>query len=253
MQTKINKHLIICYLRNNTFHHKCLNLGHVFEILENSRWYQTQNRTFNLWRRLICSKANRTEQKQSLNYSFLGMKSQFYKWYFRSFFVTCLNVSFRLIMKKYAFSIFSAIFFTFCSTTDSLYDEQFRNALIGQDQMTIYTRMGTPTRIEHKPGGGKILVYESFSKSKGMFLTPNRSALKYNSNTNAVGEREGWTYTFGEHTAANDPQYTIYDQKVSALKIYINKNGKCTRYEQNLPQAELDIYHERFKHFNLKN
>ena len=156
-------------------------------------------------------------------------------------------------MKHLVFSIIMAVFLTFCSTTDRIYDEQFRNALIGQDEMTIYTRMGTPTRIEHKSGGGKILVYESFSKSKGMFLTPNRSAVKYSSNTNLAGEREGWTLTFGEHTAANDPQFTIYQEKVSALKIYINKNGKCTRYEQNLPQAELDVYHERFKHFNTKN
>lgn len=140
-----------------------------------------------------------------------------------------------------------------CSTSKSLRDESFKNSLLGQDEMTIYTRLGKPTRTENVKGGGKIWIYESFTKEKGMFLTPNRSALKYNPRTNAVGEREGWTLTLGEHTAANDPQYTIYPEQVSALKIYFDKNGKCTRYEQNLPQEQLDIYHERFKHFKSKN
>ncbi|WP_167608848.1 hypothetical protein [Maribellus sediminis] len=134
-----------------------------------------------------------------------------------------------------------------CSTTNNLYDETFDNALIGQSEMKIYSRMGQPSRTEPVKGGGKILVYEF--DSKGMFLTPYRSAIKYDPSMNAVGEPQGWTFTFGEHLAANDPQYTIYDTKVSYFKVYLNKEGICTRYEQNMPREQLDIYHERFKYF----
>jgi len=138
-----------------------------------------------------------------------------------------------------------------CSTTNNLYDETFDNALIGQSEMQVYSRMGPPSRTEAVSGGGKILVYEF--DSKGMFLTPYRSPIKYDASMNAVGEPQGWTLTFGEHLVANNPQYTIYDTKVSYFKVFLNKKGICTRYEQNMPREQLDIYHERFKHFSSNN
>lgn len=140
------------------------------------------------------------------------------------------------------------LIFTTCSTTNNLYDEVFDNALIGQSEMKIYSRLGKPGRIESTKGGGKVLVYEF--DSKGMYLTPYRSAIKYDPSPNAVGERQGWSYTFGEYTAANDPKYTVYQTKVSYFKVYLNKEGTCIRYEQDMPREQLDIYHERFKHFN---
>jgi hypothetical protein len=155
------------------------------------------------------------------------------------------------IMKSPHFIIILMLMMFSCSTTNKLYDEVFDNALIGQKEMKIYARLGKPTKTEAVRGGGKVLIYEF--DSKGMYLTPYKSAIKYDATVNPSGERQGWTYTFGEYTAANDPKYTIYQRKVSFLKVFLNREGTCTRYEQNLPQEQLDIYHERFKHFNSKN
>ena len=156
-------------------------------------------------------------------------------------------------MKNFILLIGIIFVLTQCSSTNRLHDESLKSALVGQDEMTIFTMLGTPTKIEHTSDGGKILIYESFSKSKGMYLTPNKSSITYETRTDPAGNMQGWTYTSNVNKVTNDPQYTIYQEKVSALKVYIDKNGKCTRYEQNLPQEELDIYHERFKHFKSKN
>ncbi len=147
---------------------------------------------------------------------------------------------------KNAIILVAFVVFAGCSTSRSLYDQTFDKALIGQNEMIIYSRMGQPTRIENAPRGGKVLVYEF--DTKGMFLTPYKSALKYSAKPTPTGERQGWSYTFGENTAANDPKYTIYQTNVSYFKVYLDKEGKCTHYEQNMPGEQLDIYHERFKH-----
>lgn len=154
-------------------------------------------------------------------------------------------------MKNSPFALLLFFLFTFCSTSNKLVDETFKQALIGQSEMTVYSRLGAPSRIEPAPRGGKVLIYEF--ESKGMFLTPYKSNITYETQMDPSGNRQGWTYTSNVNRATNDPQYTIYQNKVSYFKIYLNKEGNCVRYEQNLPQEQLDIYHERFKHFLSEN
>jgi hypothetical protein len=124
----------------------------------------------------------------------------------------------------------------------------FNDAIIGENEMVVLKRLGVPTRVEHISNGGKVMIYES--TSKGMFLTPyNKPAISYNFNKNMVGERQGITYTSNTNTAVNDPKYTVYPNSTSYFKVYINKHGDAVRIEQNMSQEQLEIYHERFKHF----
>ncbi len=135
-----------------------------------------------------------------------------------------------------------------CSTSRNTIDQSFDNALIGRNEMAIYKLLGAPTRIESASDGGKIFIYEAYSK--GMYLTPNKSKITYNAQTDPAGNIKGWTFTSNVNTATNDPEYTIYQQNQSYLKVFIDKQGICTRYEQALPKEQLEIYHERFKHFS---
>ena len=153
-------------------------------------------------------------------------------------------------MKNLIFFILLAILLNSCATTNKLTDEAFNHALIGQNEMTIYSRAGTPTRIIPAPDGGKIMIYEFYSNS--MYLTPNKSKVTYNAKSDLLGNRQGLTFS-SVNTETNDPKYTIYQKNVSSLKIFLDKNGKCTRFEQDLPREQLEIYHERFKHFLPKD
>jgi len=154
-------------------------------------------------------------------------------------------------MKKSTFFLVITFIFNSCATTNKMIDEAFHDALIGQNEMTIYARVGKPTSIAPGPDGGKIIIYE-FS-SKGMYSTPYKSSVTYNTKKDITGNRQGWTYTSNVNTVTNDPKYTVYPTNVSYLNIYLDKQGNCFQFEQNLPQEQLDIYHERFKHFRNKD
>lgn len=69
-----------------------------------------------------------------------------------------------------------------------------------------------------------------------MFLTPNKSKVTYNATKDLFGNRQGFTLNSGVNTVTNDPRYTIYQKEVSYLKVFLDKQGNCLRYEQNLPK-----------------
>lgn len=156
------------------------------------------------------------------------------------------------VMKSFLFLFVLTIVIFSCATTSKTTNEAIYNKIIGQNEMVVLKKLGVPTRIEHTSDEGKIMIYE-FS-SKGMYLTPNKKpSITYNVNRDITGEMQGLTYTSNVNTATNDPKYTIYPTEVSHLKVYIDKLGYAIRIEQDLPQEQLDIYHERFKHFNAKD
>ena len=141
-----------------------------------------------------------------------------------------------------------AILFGSCSTSIRMVNEAFNHALVGQDELTVYSRLGPPTRTIPTSDGGKILVYEFYSK--GMFETPYISKITYNPKENAVGERQGFTFNSGVNTATNDPKYTLYQNDVSYLKILLNNKGTCVNFEQNLDRDQLERYYQYFKSYN---
>lgn len=114
-------------------------------------------------------------------------------------------------MKNLLLLLVMTIFFTSCATTNKMIDEEFRNALVGQNEMNIYARLGPPTKTITGSDGGKIMIYEFYSK--GMFLTPYKSKITYNTKNDLPGNRKGFTFNSGVNTVTNDPQYTIYQKK----------------------------------------
>jgi hypothetical protein len=157
----------------------------------------------------------------------------------------------QLVMKNLLLLLGMTILFTSCATTNKMTDKEFRHALVGQNEMNIYSKFGPPTRTITASNGEKTLIYEFYSK--GMFITPYKSKVTYNANRDLLGNRKGLTFNSGVNTVTNNPQYTIYQKNVSYLKIFLDKQGNCVRFEQDLPQEQLDIYHERFKHFLPKD
>jgi len=155
-------------------------------------------------------------------------------------------------MKKIIFLMVLIILINSCATTNKTTNESIQNEIIGQNEMGVFKKLGVPARVELTSDGGKVMIYEF--PSKGMYLTPNKKpSITYNVNRDITGQMQGLTYTSNVNTVTNDPKYTIYSKNVSYLKVYLDKHGNAIRIEQNLPQEQLDIYHERFKHFNAKD
>lgn len=126
-------------------------------------------------------------------------------------------------------------------------NEAIYYSIVGQNEKIIRSRIGIPSSIVPAPDGGRIIIYESYIK--GMFTTPYKSKVTYSAKRDLTGNREGFVYHSGVNKATNDPKYTIYQTDVSYLKIYLNKQGDCIRFEQNLPRKQLEMFYEQFKKY----
>ena len=82
--------------------------------------------------------------------------------------------------------------------------ELFHHAITGQNERTIYPRVGAPTKTLGDPCGGKVLIYEHYSK--GMFLTPNKSKITCSAQTDMACYREGLTFHSVANTVTNKPE-----------------------------------------------
>ena len=132
-----------------------------------------------------------------------------------------------------------------CSSSSKLANNSIYYALVGQNEKTIYKRLGIPSQTESNPDGGKTMVYEFHST--GMFETPYKSNITYRAEAGPDGQRKGWTYTTNVNTAANDPKYTIHQTNMSWLKVFLDKEGKCTKVDHNLSKERLEMFYEQFK------
>lgn len=127
-----------------------------------------------------------------------------------------------------------------------MHNKALHYALVGQDERTIYSRLGAPVRTIPTAEGQKIMIYEFYSK--GMFVTPYKSRVTYNAKTNIVGNPQGLTFNSG-NTITNDSKYTVYQKDMSYLKVFMNNEGNCVRIEENLTKDQLETYYEQFKRF----
>lgn len=134
----------------------------------------------------------------------------------------------------------------FCASTSKIQNEALQYALVGQNEMTIYSRLGAPARTISDSEGKKVMIYEFYSN--GMFVTPYKSKVTYSAKTNIPGSPEGLTFHSGS-TETNDPKYTVYQKDISSIKVFLNKEGYCIRYEENLTKDQLKTYYEQFKRY----
>ena len=151
------------------------------------------------------------------------------------------------------FLLVLTILFSSCATTNKMTNEAIHYAIVGQNEMTLYKRLGVPARTILAPDGGKIWMYEYYSKD--MYTPPHKSNLT-STHAEALNSRNstpGITIRTGVNTETNTPKYIIHSTNVTYLKVYLDKAGKCVGFEQSLPQEQLEIYHERFKHYIPKD
>ena len=137
-----------------------------------------------------------------------------------------------------------------CATTKKTSNNTISNAIVGENELVVLKRLGAPASVTHTADGGKIMVYEHYSS--GPYLAPNKSNIS-NSASNNKFTKPRLTFTSNVNKAAYDPNSTIYQQNVSYLKAFIDKQGKCVRFQHDLPQEQLEVYQERFTHFESKD
>lgn len=150
-------------------------------------------------------------------------------------------------MKTSTILIVLAVLLTKCASVNKMTNNAIYHSIVGQNEMTVYKRLGVPANTVSTSDGGKKLIYEYYGK--GMYATPYKSRVIYNPKKDALGNSEGLIIHGGANTVTNDPKYTIYEKDVPFLEVFLDKEGKCVRFQQNLPKKQLEILYEQFKKY----
>ena len=150
-------------------------------------------------------------------------------------------------MKTSTKLIVLAVLLTACASINKMTNNAIHYAIVGQNEMTVFKRLGVPAKTVATSDGEKKLIYEYYSK--GMFTTPYDSRVTYSQKKDAFGNSEGLIIHGGVNTVTNDPKYTIYEKDVSYLEVFLDKEGKCVRFQQNLQKKQLEMLYEQFKKY----
>jgi hypothetical protein len=153
-----------------------------------------------------------------------------------------------MIMKNPLVFILLTIMFSSCISVNRLSNEAIYHAVVGQDEHIIFNRLGMPTETQRTPDGGKKLIYELHSK--GMVSNPNKSKLTFNRSGDMANQDPhlNWKYST-VNTETNDPKYKIYQIDKSFLELFLNNDGQCVSFQQNMTNPQLKHFYERFKKY----
>jgi hypothetical protein len=150
-------------------------------------------------------------------------------------------------MKTSTILIVLTVLLTKCASVNKMTNNAIYHAIVGQNEMTVYKRLGVPANTVSTSDGGKKLIYEYYGK--GMYTTPYKSRVTYSPKKDALGNSEGLIFRGGVNTVTNDPRYIINEKEVSFLNVFLDKQGNCIRFEQNLQKKQLEMLYEQFKKY----
>ena len=155
-------------------------------------------------------------------------------------------------MKNTLFLLVLTILFSSCATINKMTNEAIHYAIVGQNEMIVYSRLGLPARTIQTPDGEKKLIYELHSR--GMFTTPNKSrtTLTYSGDMGHHDKHLNIHYSSVD-TRTNESIYTIYQEDTSFLEVFLNNEGNCVRFQHNMTRPQLEQFYERFKQYIPKD
>lgn len=149
-------------------------------------------------------------------------------------------------MAKARYLFVLTIFMSFCSTTNKMAREAFQYALFGQNEMTIYSRIGTPTRIFTASDGAKVLIYEFYSMDK----IPNPDNIEpenYSKDIISFTSKTGAEYDIRYNPDFKNRNNITYQENVTFLEVFMDELGYCVGFDYNLPKERLEYYCDHLK------
>jgi hypothetical protein len=128
-------------------------------------------------------------------------------------------------------------------------NKAFYHALLGQNEMAIISRLGAPTNIVASLNGGKIFIYEYYTK--GMFEM--KGGGESIDGLEIFNNKTGAVYDIRLYPENSNSRNLSYQKNVNSLFVFLDPNGKCYRFEQDLPKEKLEFYYERLKTYIPEN
>lgn len=153
-----------------------------------------------------------------------------------------------MVMKTSQCLFILAFLLSSCASITRLSNNAIYHTIVGQTEFTVYERLGPPARTLQTKDGEKKLVYEYHSK--GMFTHPNKSKLTFSQSGDMSNQEPRLNWKFSSvDTKTNSPEYTVYQDNTSVLEVYINAEGECVSFQQNLNKQELEQLYQTFSKY----
>ena len=137
-------------------------------------------------------------------------------------------------MVKSQYLLVLTIFLSFCSTTNKMAKETFQHALFGQNEITIYSRIGAPTRIFTASDGAKVLICEFYSADKILTFEKIEPA-DYSQEITSFTSKSGAIYDVRLNPDFNKGKNMTYQENVTSLDVFLDNLGYCVGFDCNLP------------------
>ncbi|QGY46879.1 hypothetical protein GM418_25435 [Maribellus comscasis] len=155
-------------------------------------------------------------------------------------------------MKNSLFLIVLTILFNSCTTITKLSNEAIHFAIVGQNEIVVYKRLGVPAKVIQTPDGGRKLIYELHSRGTPATLNKSKLTFNYSGDMGTPEPHLSWKYS-SVNTETNSPEYTIYSGDTSVLEVFLNSAGECVRFLHNLNRSQLEQFYESFKKYVPKD
>lgn len=127
-------------------------------------------------------------------------------------------------------------------------NEAIYHAVVGQSEATVRARLGTPLKTIKTADGGEKFIYEYYSKGSPTSLNKSKVTIDYSGDMANNEPHLNWQYS-NVDTKTNAPEYATYQMAKSVLEVYLNSEGKCEKFQQNMTKNQLEEIYERFKKY----
>ena len=149
-------------------------------------------------------------------------------------------------MVKSQYLLVLTIFLSFYSTTNKMAKQTLQYALFGQDEKTIYSRIGAPTRIFTASDGAKVLICEFYSADK--ILTFEKiEPDDYSQEITSFTSKSGAIYDIRLNSYSNKSKTMGYQENVTSLDVFLDNLGYCVGFDYNLHKEKLEYYIDHLK------
>jgi len=151
---------------------------------------------------------------------------------------------------RYFFLLF--IFFSSCATTNKMAQKAFQYALFGQTELTIYSRIGTPTRIFDASDGSKVLIYEFYSWDNVPSFD-NLEPENYSSDITSFESKSGAIYDIRYYSDFQKRANNTYQEHVTFLEVFLDDLGYCVGFDYDLSKERLEYFRDHLKAYVPKD
>lgn len=151
-------------------------------------------------------------------------------------------------MKPIALLFILSFCFVACSSTIRMANKAIKSGIVGQDEITVQARLGIPVEEIIFSDGGKVFVYEYYSRVRVLPGDIESSNFLLDENSKGT-ELASYLIT---SVLTYHPNSADYEIQTNYMDVYLDAEGYCIGFDHNLTKEQLQILRFQFEQYQTK-